>query len=157
MHDCHHPPHRPDTPADFAILKLASLTKARVALKCILMLFLLTSGLGALDSWPRVMFNGGNQLIPEGTLQASSLYGIVVHQIHPDEVFPNARIQVQSKNRDKLFVNIQSDKNGRFTLPNLRPGGILAGRLSTWLQFWTLSIRRKSGKRHLRVELSLGT
>ncbi len=106
-------------------------------------------------SWPRGMYCGGNQLIPEGSVLASKVKGVVLFD---DDVMPNARVQVQVKGEANVLLEVTADSKGRFKVPSLRPGEYWLGVTQRGfnLHYWDLTVKRGSGTKVLRVALSLG-
>jgi hypothetical protein len=103
------------------------------------------------------MYCGGNQLIPEGGLEASRIEGLVTDG--HDGVFPNAQIQVQAKGRTDILLERIADQKGQFKLPALRPGQYWLGVSIRGfnLHYWDLTVKRGSGAKVLQVTLTPGT
>jgi hypothetical protein len=103
------------------------------------------------------MYCGGNEIVNEGRIEASSLAISVVDS--NGEAMPHARVQVQAVGRSKMLIDREADKNGRFDLHGLEPGEYwLGSSIGGWnLHYWRLSISESYGRKKLLIKLSIGT
>jgi hypothetical protein len=105
---------------------------------------------------PHVLYNGGNQIIFEGDLKASSVYGSIVDEW--GDALPTAVVQIERYGSDHIVRETVSNKSGKFRLPSLQPGeywlGISKGGFN--LHYWYLIIEQSRGDRKLKVTLSIG-
>jgi hypothetical protein len=124
-------------------------------------LLILAVALGAAaqeTNWPHGMYNGGNELVFVGVVNASSVIGVVVSRIGR-EVMPRARVQAQAKGHTGLVLDTAADDRGRFKIPSLLPGEYWLGVSSPGfnLHYYDLRIERRQPAKRLQVELSVGT
>ena len=110
----------------------------------------------AVVDYPRGMYCGGNQVVSQGDLAASTINMIVVD---PSGVPLRARVQVQTVGGDEIIIDRYTDDHGRLKLRGLRPGEYWLGvsSLGFNLHYWHLSESRLNAKKVLRIALSLGT
>ena len=102
------------------------------------------------------MYCGGNQLVYQGELVASTLKMIVVD---PSGAPVPARVQVQVLGRGEIIVDRYANDKGHFKLSGLRSGEYWLGVSSPGfnLHYWRLSKSRSHATKVLRVALSVGT
>ena len=109
------------------------------------------------DDRPHGMYCGGNMLIYEGKLTASTV-SITVVDPAGYHVW-NARVQVQMIGRNDIIFDREANAHGRLKLRRLRPGeywlGVSARGFN--LHYWHLSKSWSQPDKALRVVLTLGT
>ena len=119
---------------------------------------LVLSGIAQTADYPRGMYCGGNQIVDEGHIQASSV-GISVVDQTSGEAMPHARVQLQPVSHSKILIDRYTDKNGRFNLYGLEAGEYWLGSSIAGfnLHYWRLTISELYGRKKLVVKLSPGT